>query len=169
MSDAALSTDTQKIMVDEVFPHKPALIWKALTSGDLMARWMMQPSGFEPVQGRKFTFQTTPTGAWDGIIHCEILEVRPNELFAYSWKAGHEGNVGYGSKLNTVVTWTLSQTAAGTRVRLIHSGFKLPDNETAFRGMGEGWIKIFPRLLAVIGEKESLGSARANPAAGETA
>ena len=40
----------------------PAAIWKAITSGDLMSRWFMAPCGFEPVEGCRFTFKTTPAG-----------------------------------------------------------------------------------------------------------
>jgi len=32
----AVKPDTQAIAVDEVFPHAPAVIWKALTSGELI-------------------------------------------------------------------------------------------------------------------------------------
>jgi uncharacterized protein YndB with AHSA1/START domain len=151
MSDAALKPDTRDIVTDEVFPHAPETVWKALTAGDLMGRWMMEPTGFEPVLGNRFTLRTTPAGAWDGIIHCQVLEVVPNERFAYAWKGGHESNVGYGSRLDTVVTFTLSKVAGGTRLRLVHSGFVLPRNDTAFRNMGEGWKKVLPTLRDMIG------------------
>ena len=77
MNDSALQTGSQAIVVDEVFPHAPATVWKALTTGNLIARWMMAPRGFEPVPGNRFTFQTTPAGEWDGVIHCQVLEVVP--------------------------------------------------------------------------------------------
>ncbi len=32
MNEAALKSDTQDIVVDEVFPHAPEMIWKTLTS-----------------------------------------------------------------------------------------------------------------------------------------
>jgi uncharacterized protein YndB with AHSA1/START domain len=153
MINATLDAGTQDIVVDEVFPHSAAMVWKALTSGSLMARWLMEPHGFEPVEGCHFTFRTTPAGPWDGIIRCRVLAVRPNERFAYSWTGGHEENVGYGSKLDTVVTWTLSEAPGGTRVRVVHSGFELPRNETAFRTMGDGWSKVVPRLRATVGEE----------------
>ena len=35
MNDAALKSDIQDIVVDEVFPHAPETIWKALTTGAL--------------------------------------------------------------------------------------------------------------------------------------
>jgi len=155
MNDAALKSDTRDIVVDEVFPHAPETIWKALTSGDLIARWMMAPTGFEPVKGKRFTFQTTPGGAWDGTIHCEVLEAIPNQRLVYAWKGGHEANVGYGSRLETIVTWTLARVDNGTRVRLVHSGFVLPKNDTAFKNMSEGWTKVVRNLDAIAAEQGS--------------
>jgi uncharacterized protein YndB with AHSA1/START domain len=152
MNDIALKPATQEIVVDEVFPHAPETIWTALTNGELMARWLMPPTGFAPVEGTRFTFQTTPTGAWDGTIHCQVLRVVPNERLAYAWKGGHEGNAGYGSRLDTVVTFTLAKVQGGTRVRLVHSGFVLPTNDTAFRNMSEGWKKVVTRLGTTAGD-----------------
>jgi uncharacterized protein YndB with AHSA1/START domain len=146
MNDVAVKPGTQEIVVDEVFPHAPETIWKTLTNGELMGRWMMAPTGFEPVEGKHFTFQTTPAGAWNGTIHCQVLEVIPNERLVYAWKGGHEGNVGYGSRLDTVVTWNLSRVENGTRLRLVHSGFVLPRNDTAYKNMSEGWKKVVRNL-----------------------
>ena len=154
MSDAALKSDLQDILIDEVLPHAPETIWKVLTTGELIARWLMAPTGFEPVKGKRFTYQTTPAGAWDGTIRCEVLEVMPNERLVYAWKGGHEGNVGYGAPLSTVVTWTLSRAGTGTRVRLVHSGFITPRNDTAFKGMSEGWKKVVRNLDTIAREQE---------------
>src|SRR5215469_1012394 len=154
MSDAALKPDTQDIVVDQVLSHAPETIWKVLTTNELIGRWIQMPSmGFEPVKGKRFTLQTTPAGAWDGIIHCQVLEVIPNERLAYAWKGGDESNPGYGSRLDTVVTFTLSRVAEGTRVRLVHSGFVLPKNETAFRNMNEGWKKVVGNVNTVAAEQ----------------
>ena len=156
MNQSAPMSDTHAIVVDEVFPHTPETIWKALTTGVLIARWLGMPTaGFEPVKGNRFTFQTTPAGVWDGMIHCEVLDVVANERFVHSWTGGHAGNVGYGSALDTVVTWTLSRDGNGTRVHLVHSGFVLPRNDTAFQRMGEGWKKVVPRVAAIAAEQMS--------------
>jgi len=144
---------TQEIVVEEVFPHAPEAIWKTLTDGRLMGKWLMEPIGFEPVKGNRFTMKTTPAGAWDGVIHCQVLEVVPNERFVYAWKGGHESNTGYGAPLDTIVTFTLARVEAGTRLKLVHSGFVLPRNETAHRGMSEGWKKVVGNLNALTGEK----------------
>jgi uncharacterized protein YndB with AHSA1/START domain len=153
MSNAALKSDTQDIVVDEVFPHAPEILWKTLTSSDLIGRWLgMQPTGFEAVKGKRFTYQTSPAGEWDGVIQCQVLDVVPNERLVYAWKGGHEGNDGYGSRLDTVVTFTLAKVADGTRVRLVHSGFVLPRNETAYTNMSGGWKKVVGRINSVTGE-----------------
>lgn len=154
MTITALKPETKDIVVDEIFPHAPETIWKALTTGELVGRWLMEPTGFEPVVGNRFSYRTTPAGEWDGLIHCEVLEVIPNERFAYAWTGGHEGNSGYGSRLDTVVTFTLSRAAEGTRLRVVHSGFVLPKNETAFRNMSEGWSNVVRKLDSVAGEQE---------------
>src|ERR1700720_89444 len=150
MNDAAIMADSHEIVVDEVFPHTPELVWKTLTTPELMGRWLgMAPSGFEAVTGRRFTYQTTPAGAWDGVIHCQVLEVIPDERLVYAWKGGHEGNIGYGSRLGTGGTFILSRVENGTRLRLVHFGFVTPKNDTAFKNMSEGWPKVVQRVGAI--------------------
>ena len=156
MNAAALKSDTQDIVVEEVFPHAPETIWKTLTTGELIGLWlMMTPTGFEPVAGKRFTFQTTPAGAWDGVIQCQVLEMMPNERFVFAWKGGHETNAGYGSPLDTIVTFILSRVENGTRLRLVHSGFVLPKNDTAFENMGKGWKTVVPSIGAIAAEQVS--------------
>jgi uncharacterized protein YndB with AHSA1/START domain len=152
MNDTATTSATQEIVVEEVFPHAPETIWRVLTNGELIGRWFMSPTGFEPVQGKQFTFKTKPAGEWDGTIACQVLEVVANERLAYSWKGGHEANVGYGSRLDTMVTWTLSKVQQGTRLRLVHSGFVTPKNESAYKSMGGGWPKVVHALGEIAGE-----------------
>ncbi len=152
MTAIDLQTDRQ-IVIDEVLPHDAGIVWKALTDGALMARWMMAPAGFAPVVGIDFTFQTRAAGAWDGIIRCRVLEVEANRRIAYAWQGGDEANDGYGSKLDTIVTFTLTPVDGGTRLQLVHSGFVLPKNAVARQNMGEGWPKVIARLgEAIAGE-----------------
>ena len=153
MNKALNMTDTRSIVVDEVFPHSADVVWKTLTTPELMARWLMTPTGFEPVKGKHFTFKTKPAGEWDGTIQLEVLEVIPNKRLVYSWQGGHEANKEYGSRLETVVTWTLTQLEGGTRLHLEHSGFRTPKNDSAFNGMSGGWVKVVQTIGALAGEQ----------------
>ena len=156
MSAAALTTETQEnirdIVLDDVFPHAPETIWKALTSAQLIARWLMPPTGFEAVVGNTFTYQTKPGGNWDGVIHCRVLEVVPNQRLVYAWTGGDARNTGYGAPLDTVVTWSLTAVEAGTRIRLVHAGFVLPKNDSAYTTMSGGWKKVVRQLGEISGE-----------------
>jgi uncharacterized protein YndB with AHSA1/START domain len=56
MNDADLKTDTQQIVVDEVFPHAPETIWRTLTTGELIGRW--RPANrLRASEGNRFTFR----------------------------------------------------------------------------------------------------------------
>jgi uncharacterized protein YndB with AHSA1/START domain len=153
MNDAAIMADSHEIVVDEVFPHTPDVLWKTLTTPELMGRWLMTPTGFEPKAGNRFTYQTTPAGEWDGVIQCEVLEATPNERLVHTWRGGHDSNVDYGSRLETVVTWTLTRSDGGTRLRLVHSGFCSPRNDSAFRNMSKGWPKVLETIGAISGQQ----------------
>ncbi len=153
MTDQTMQTASREIVVDEVFPHRPEMIWATLVRPDLMARWLkMTPAGFEPVVGNRFTYTTSPAGAWDGTIRCEVTDVVPNRRLAYRWRGGHADNIGYGSLLDTTVTLTLEPAEGGTRLRVVHSGFELPRNETAYRSMSGGWTGVVARIRALTDE-----------------
>lgn len=154
MSDARTQPMLREIIVDELFPHAPAVLWSTLVRPELMARWLgMTPEGFEPVVGNRFTYRTSPAGAWDGTIRCEVTEVVENRRLSYRWRGGDAGNVGYGSLLDTLVTFTLEPEAGGTRLRLVHGGFVLPRNETAYRNMSGGWTGVVARIGAIADEE----------------
>lgn len=162
MSAAELKAETQDnirdIVIDEVLPHAPETVWKVLTNAQLIARWLMKPTGFEAVEGKAFTFQTTPGGNWDGVIHCRVLEVIANRRLVYAWTGGDERNTGYGAPLDTIVTWSLAPVEAGTRIQLVHAGFVIPRNESAYTIMSGGWKKVVRQLDEICGEDKQQDS-----------
>ncbi|WP_405736689.1 SRPBCC domain-containing protein [Streptomyces sp. NBC_01537] len=86
----------------------PAKVWRALTEADRLARWLM-PNDFQPVVGHRFTFRTEPRPqqGFDGIVHCEVLELAPQRRLRIAWRGG---------RLDTTVTWTLEPEGRGTRL-----------------------------------------------------
>jgi uncharacterized protein YndB with AHSA1/START domain len=160
MNELSTMVEGREIVVDEVLPHTPDQVWKTLTTPELMGRWLMTPTGFAPKKGTHFTYRTTPAGEWDGTIRCEVLEAEPGRRLVHTWVGGHESNTEYGAPLDTVVTWTLTPHDGGTRIRLVHSGFKMPRNDTAFRRMSEGWPKVVETVGAIAGEDVSSKKSR---------
>jgi uncharacterized protein YndB with AHSA1/START domain len=53
----------------------------------------------------------------------------------------------YGSRLDSLVTWTLTAVEGGTRLRLVHSGFRSPENDFAFEAMSGGWGRVTPKYF----------------------
>jgi uncharacterized protein YndB with AHSA1/START domain len=141
------AVDTQSIVVERTMPHPPEKVWRALTTSQLIAEWLMQ-NDFQPVVGHRFNFRATPIpGMWNGVTDCEVLAVEPPKRLVYSWNAsGEEAKNG----LKTTVTWTLTPTGEGTHVRMEQSGFR-PQDEGGRQAMGGGWPRIVGGLERVAG------------------
>jgi uncharacterized protein YndB with AHSA1/START domain len=132
MSDAVAETLSVVVERDIAFP--PEKVWRALTQPHLIAEWLMK-NDFAPMAGHRFRF----TADW-GSVDCQVLEVEPNRTLSYSW-----GAFGVG----TVVTWSLTPTGAGTRLRMEQSGFPKTLRQ-AWRGAQVGWPGFFSKLEQVL-------------------
>ncbi len=150
-SSNVTSTDsgTRSIVVDFDLPQPPARVWLALTRADLVEQWLM-PNDLQAVVGHRFQFHTQPVADWDGTVNCEVLIVEPERRLAYSWRGGSSEVQGYGHRLDTLVTWTLTALATGgTHVHLEHAGFTSADS-FAYENMGNGWRSNVARTLGTV-------------------
>ena len=77
---------------------------------------------------------------WNGVIDCQVITVEPCRALSYTW-----GALG----MESVVTFTLTPTDAGTHVRMEQSGFR-PDQEAAYKGANYGWQKFIAGLERVV-------------------
>ncbi len=134
---------TRSVIVEKEFPHAPEKVWRALTESKLIEQWLMK-NDFEPTAGRAFTLRMDPVPNWNGVIDCKVVTIDEGKTLAYTWAAmGTE----------TVVTFTLTPTSAGTHVRMEQSGFD-PENKAAIGGANYGWQSFLGKLDAVAGELE---------------
>ena len=122
--------EIRTVVVERDFAHRPEKLWRALTQPHLIKEWLMQ-SDFAPDLGHRFKF----TADW-GSVDCQVKQIEPNRMLAYSWDA-------YG--LESTVTWTLTPTAAGTQLRMEQTGFR-PDQNQAYHGARMGWQNYFGQL-----------------------
>jgi uncharacterized protein YndB with AHSA1/START domain len=128
MTDTAIETRTVTVERDIAYP--PEKIWRALTQPHLIEEWLMK-ADFKPVVDHRFRFSAD----WGGV-DCQVLEVEPHRTLSYSWA---------GMGLESVVTWTLSATDTGTRLRMEQVGFK-PDQQQAYFGAKAGWPRFCGNL-----------------------
>lgn len=145
-------SESHAITVEKVLPYAPEKIWRTLTTGELIGKWLM-PNDFAAVIGHRFTFKTRPMGDWDGVVQCEVLLCEPPRLLRYSWKGGADSNPAYGSRLDSVVTWTLTPVEGGTHLRMVHDGFVFPGNQLAYDAMGPGWGRALDRIGSLTAEQ----------------
>jgi uncharacterized protein YndB with AHSA1/START domain len=128
------STEALTVVVEREMPHPPEKIWRALTQQHLIEEWLMK-NDFKPVVDHRFNLRAD----W-GAVDCQVLAVEPNKMLSYTWAA-------YG--LESVVTWTITPTSTGTRLRMEQSGFR-PDQGQAFQGAKGGWRRFFAALEQVL-------------------
>jgi uncharacterized protein YndB with AHSA1/START domain len=143
------------IRLEHLVPAAQPLRWQALTESALLSQWLMA-NDFEPRAGHRFTFRAEPTVVWDGVVRCEVTEVRPIERLAYSW-------TGAADMPKTMVTWELAPAGAQTRLTLVHSGFHGIKYALIGRFLKRGWQDMIGRRLplALRSHSEGLAGCRA--------
>lgn len=126
------------IEVEHHYKQPPSAVWRALTDPELHARWWA-PGDVRPVVGHRFELDMGPWGKQA----CEVLAVEPERRFQYRYAIG---------VLDTTLTWTLTPEEGGTRLTLVHDGFKLdtPMGRQALEGMKPGWPGVLRKLGTVI-------------------
>ena len=134
MTDPDLAT----IAVDQFLPRPPAVVWRALTEPELLARWWV-PGDVAPVVGHRFTLDMP---GW-GKVPCTVVEVEPEALLAFTFTE------------SWTLVWRLVAEGTGTRLFLEHRGLDLDDpmGRVAFDNMGPGWRDhILPALAGVVAD-----------------
>ena len=116
--------------------HAPQKVWRALTDPELLGEWLLPVLDLELAPGAAFTFNAPPQPGWDGKVNCRFLEIEAQRKLSYAWVVGG---------MNTVVTFTLTPTASGTRLSLLQSGFT-PAQKKNFGGARYGWRLMGGRL-----------------------
>jgi uncharacterized protein YndB with AHSA1/START domain len=141
-ADRTAPAQAEALAFDFDLPHSPEKVWRAITDPDLLAQWLLPVTGFALVPGAEFTFRTDPHPGWDGTVQCRLREIDPGRKLSYTWVVGE--------MLKTVVTFTLTPAATGTRLVLVQSGFR-PDQKKNFGGARYGWKMMGGRLIDLLG------------------
>ncbi len=122
--------------------HQPAKVWAALTTAEGLGAWF----------GEEATIDLRPGGSarmrWSSGFKVEMRVERVEEptVFGFTWQI-------YGlpedDPRRTYVEFTLEPTGAGTRLRVVESGFaQLPEDgyRAAYDGNTKGWASELGEL-----------------------
>jgi uncharacterized protein YndB with AHSA1/START domain len=133
-------SQVESIAFEFDLPHPPEKVWRALTEPALLAEWLLPVFDLELEPGAAFLFKTQAYPGWDGTVNCQFIEIELHRKLSYTW------NVPF---LETVVTFTLTPTASGTRLDLVQSGFK-PEQKRESGGARYGWKMMGEKLVDLL-------------------
>ncbi len=139
-TDETARSQTESLSFDFDLQHSPEKVWRALTDPVLLMEWLLPVADLKLERGSAFTFKTQPQPGWDGIVNCRILEIEAPRKLSYAWVVGD---------IDTVVTFTLTPTATGTRLSLVQSGFR-PDQKQNLGGARYGWKMMGGKLVDLL-------------------
>ncbi len=140
-TDTTARGQTESLSFEFDLQHSPEKVWRALTDPVLLSEWLLPVIDFRLEPGASFTFKTQPYPGWDGTVQCQVVEVEAHRLLRYTWRVPF---------LDTVVTFTLTPTASGTRLSIVQSGFKT-DQKKEFGGARYGWRMMGEKLVDLLG------------------
>jgi uncharacterized protein YndB with AHSA1/START domain len=142
LTDTTAHGQTESISFEVDLHHPPEKVWRALTDPALLERWLLPVIDLKLEPGSAFTFKTQAYPGWDGTVNCRVVEIEAYRKLSYTWSVPF---------LDTVVTFTLTPTASGTRLSLVQSGFKT-DQKREFGGARYGWKMMGEKLVNLLAE-----------------
>jgi len=151
MATARVLPDEDAVVSEIEIAAPPQRVFQALIDPKQVMQWWTG----EQCQIESFTMDARPGGRWtydtrqskmsvNGVtkFHCdgEVLEFDPPRVLAYTWIANWHDK----ASERTVVRWELTPSAAGTRVKVTHSGLsQLPIARKDYSG---GWPGVMAQL-----------------------
>jgi len=154
-AEARVTADQDAVICEVDIAAPPGRVFEALTDPDQLARWFTDaacPVRFWKVDARKggaYSYATEKgnfeiNGVSEFECHGEILEYDPPRLLVYTWIA----NWHLDKQHATVVRWELTPTAAGTHVKVTHSG--LAPEPAAREDYRSGWVGVVEKLKGFV-------------------
>jgi uncharacterized protein YndB with AHSA1/START domain len=140
VTDTTAASQAEALTFEFDLKHSPAKVWRALTDPELLKEWLLPAIGFKLEPGAAFTLKTQAYPGWDGTVNCQFVEIEVERKLTYTWTVPF---------LDTVVSFTLTPTASGTRLSLVQSGFK-PDQKQEFGGSRYGWKLMGGKLVELL-------------------
>ena len=145
---AAAGADIRSLVKEAHVGAPPMKVWEAWTSSDGIAAWWGPPaSNIDLRIGGPFELffaHDAPEGS-RGSEGCKVLAYVPGESLSFTWNAPPHLAL---RETNTWVVLTFTSAAAGTTVRLVHTGFLTgADWDEYMAYFDEAWEQVLELLV----------------------
>jgi uncharacterized protein YndB with AHSA1/START domain len=126
--------------------HPPARVWAALTTAEGLAAWFGQEVAIDlrPGGSLRMSWDDGPTA------HMRVERVEEPTVFGFTWPIQ---GLPDDDPRRTYVEFTLEPVGAGTRLRMVETGFAQladDDHRTEFDAHTEGWTAELGELVAYL-------------------
>ncbi len=126
--------------------HPPAAVWAALTTSEGLSAWFGERASIDlrPGGAAQMTFASGTT------VQMRVERVEEPTVFGFTWRLP---NLPEDDPRRTYVEFTLEPTGAGTRLRVVESGFaQLPDasRQSTYDSHAEGWTSELGELVGYL-------------------
>lgn len=146
---ATLAQKNEPFVIERIYAAPVALVWRAITNREDMAKWYFNMQEFKPEVGLEFQFSVEHNGKT--FVHlCRVTEVVTGKKIAYTWRyAGHPGD--------SLVTFELFDEGGKTRLKLTHAGLETfpPTADFSRENFARGWTSLIGDSLKQFVETQS--------------
>jgi uncharacterized protein YndB with AHSA1/START domain len=83
--------DLSTVRVDQYLAHSPARVWRALTTPELLDRWLM-PGDFQLKVGHRYLMHAAafPAARFSGVVGAEVLAFEPEKMLPAPAESTHD-------------------------------------------------------------------------------
>jgi quinol monooxygenase YgiN/uncharacterized protein YndB with AHSA1/START domain len=151
--DHVAPAEDRVVEVDALLSIPPTEAFAFFAENERLTRWLVHEADVEPRVGGKYELFWEPSDPENNsTIGCRVTAAAPGQLIAFQWRSPVEFKqfANDADPLTHVVVVFIPE-GAGTRVRLVHSGWRSDDRwEEARRWQERAWRAAFAKLDSIV-------------------
>ena len=141
---SSLQVASSPYVLEATFDQPVGTVWEAITRKQLIDQYYFLPIGADVTQvGAEVSYGTPAEKLITGV----VLALEPQRLLRHSFRFAQESDTA-----DTVVTYTLTGSAAGTRLRIEHAGYAA--GSQGYADIAGGWPVILEQLKALLARED---------------